>query len=65
MLTSLFTVLGLLALRVGLPVIGVLLLCEVLHYIEARWNGDNSQVARDEDQLTDDGETRYAHGHAS
>ncbi len=65
MLTSLFTVLGLFALRVGLPVIGILLLCEVLHYIEARWNADNSQVARDEDRLTGEGETRYADGHAS
>jgi hypothetical protein len=42
MLTSLFAVLGLLALRIGLPVIGILLICEVLHYVEARWNSGGS-----------------------
>ncbi len=40
MLTSLFAVLGLLALRIGLPVVGILLICELMHYIEARWNTD-------------------------
>jgi len=42
MLTSLFAVLGLLALRIGLPVVGILLICELMHYVEARWNADGS-----------------------
>ena len=40
MLTSLFAVLVLLALRIGLPVVGILLICELMHYVEARWNAD-------------------------
>ncbi len=59
MLTGLFTVLGLFALRIGLPVIGILLICEVLHYIEARWNADSTRVARDEDRLVGDVEARW------